>query len=213
MTNDDRILGISADELMEAVERARAQWPDWGDYTPEEAAKYSAASAAFAQLAHVHAASCRAAQMCSTLSVRCKAVGDALDKNPTAHIRDLGLLCELLRQVDTAIRDVVVNDPSGTHPGPWWERAEKVYQRAVQVAERIALAAPQIDQANDAGNAIAEIRLASRCLAVSRAARMVREAVRTVEYPSPRGDELLRIADALERHAEDLDPDGMVRLL
>ncbi|MEX3645980.1 hypothetical protein [Mycolicibacterium porcinum] len=210
MTNDDRILGISVEKLMEAVERAEAQWPDWGDYTPEQASKYATASDAFTQLTRVHAASRRAVQMCATLASHCRAVADQLDTNPTAHPRELGLLSELLRQVEIRIRDAVINDPSATHPGPWWELAENVYQHAVQVAERITMIIPSIDQTNGPAT-VAEIRLAARCRSLSQAASMVREAVRTVECPSPRGDELIRIADALESHVEELDPEGLLR--
>lgn len=212
MTTDNTILGVNADTLAEAARRARTRWPDWGNYKPEQAAKYARASEAFTQLADVHAAtSPHAAQMCATLSSHCRAVADALEKHPNAHPRDLGLLCELLHQADIDIRDAAVNDPSATHPGPWRHRAETTYHRAVHIAEQIASSTRSIDQTNDAANAIAEIRLASRSQSLAQAAAMVREAVRKAEHPSQRGDELLRIADALQRHATDLDPHGMLR--
>ncbi|OBB88645.1 hypothetical protein [Mycolicibacterium peregrinum] len=157
----------NVEKLMEAVERAEVQWPDWGDYTPEQASKYATASDAFTQLAHVHAASRRAVQMCATLASHCRAVADQLDENPAAHPRDLGLLSELLRQVVIRIRDAVINDPFATHPGPWWELAESVYQHAVQVGERITMIIPSIDQTNGPST-VAEIRLAARCRSLVR---------------------------------------------
>ncbi|TEA09146.1 hypothetical protein [Mycobacteroides salmoniphilum] len=211
---DDRILGLNPDEYGDPA--AWARWPYWL-YSAEQAAKYAVASQAFMLLSREFAMSRRGAAMCSTVSSHCRAVAAAIEEDPTGsfrteHPHDLGLLAELLRQAEIKIRNAVVADPSETHPGPWWSYAEQVYLRLVHVAERITTDSgqPIRPTAVDA-QAISEVRLAAECRSLSEAAALVRKAAGAVEHPSPRTNELRRLADEVERHAEDLDPEGLVR--
>lgn len=188
----------------------------WRRLRPEDPRKYVCAAETFEQWARQYVRSGRAAGMYATLGHHCRAIAAAIKSDPTlatepsdtGWTRPLCLFEELLLQLEILIPRAVDKAAAG-HSGTWWDDADAVYTRAIELGKQIPEIVPRAGHDSVHGvQAISENRIAARRDSIVRAAALVRLAVQSaaaVQHPCPRVDELLALAGELERHSIELE--------